>query len=149
MVANIDQVILVAAAAKPHLSWHLVDRILVSAESTEIPALICLTKMDLVEGHPQADEIEAVAAEYRAIGYEAVLTSTVTGRGLEDLKSRLHGRLSALIGHRGWQDFLQCSGTRLRTAVRLSASKPASRRHVGFRALDRRQAVPLWIRLHP
>ena len=101
IVANVDQVIPVFAAANPRPAWNLLDRYLVSAESAEIPALICLTKMDLVEGSPQAEEIEAVASEYRAIGYEVVLTSTVTGRGLDDLKARLHGRLSALIGKSG------------------------------------------------
>ena len=101
IVANVDQVIPVIAAAKPRPAWNLLDRYLVSAEAAEIPALVCLTKMDLVEGIPQAEEIEAVAAEYRAIGYEVVLTSTVTGRGLDDFKARLHGRLSALVGKSG------------------------------------------------
>jgi ribosome biogenesis GTPase len=101
IVANVDQIIPVFAAANPRPAWHLLDRYLVSAESAEIPALVCLTKMDLVEGGPQAEEIEAVAAEYRAIGYEVVLTSTVTGRGLDDLNARLLGRLSALIGKSG------------------------------------------------
>jgi ribosome biogenesis GTPase len=101
IVTNVDQVIPVFAAAHPRPAWHLLDRYLVSAESAEIPALICLTKMDLVEGRQEAEEIEAVAAEYRAIGYEVVLTSTVTGRGLDDLKARLLGRLSALVGKSG------------------------------------------------
>lgn len=101
IVANVDQAVLVFAAARPRPAWHLLDRYLVSAESARIPALICLTKMDLVEGSPQAEEIEAVAMEYRAIGYEVVLSSTVTGRGMDDLKSRLHGRMSALLGKSG------------------------------------------------
>ncbi len=101
IVANVDQVIPVFAAANPRPAWNLLDRYLVSAEFAEIPALICLTKMDLVEDGPLAEEIEAVAAEYTAIGYEVVLTSTVTGRGLDDLKDRLQGRLSALVGHSG------------------------------------------------
>jgi ribosome biogenesis GTPase len=101
IVANVDQVIPVFAAAHPRPAWHLLDRYLVSAESAGIPALICLTKLDLVEDGPQAEEIEAVASEYRAIGYTVVLTSTVTGRGLDDLRFRLHGRLSALVGKSG------------------------------------------------
>lgn len=101
IVANVDQVIPVFAAAHPRPAWYLLDRYLVSAESTEIPALVCLTKMDLVEGSPHAAEIEAVAAEYRAIGYDVVLTSTVTGRGLDELKAKLYGRLSALVGKSG------------------------------------------------
>lgn len=101
IVANVDQVIPVFAAANPRPAWNLLDRYLVSAESAEIPALICLTKLDLVEGSPQGAEIEAVAAEYRAIGYEVILTSTVTGQGLDELKLRLQGHLSALIGKSG------------------------------------------------
>ncbi len=101
IVTNVDQVIPVFAAANPRPAWHLLDRYLVSAESAEIPALVCLTKMDLVEGGPQAEEIETVASEYRAIGYEVILTSTVTGRGMDALKAKLQGRLSALIGQSG------------------------------------------------
>lgn len=101
IVANVDQVVPVFAAANPRPAWNLLDRYLVSAEAAAIPALVCLTKMDLVEGHPQAEEIEAVAAEYRAIGYDVVLTSTITGRGLDDLQARLPGRLSALVGKSG------------------------------------------------
>lgn len=101
IVANVDQVIPVFAAANPRPAWNLLDRYLVSAEAAEIPALVCLTKMDLVEGTPQAEEIETVATEYRAIGYEVVLTSTVSGRGLDDFRAGLHGRLSALVGKSG------------------------------------------------
>jgi len=101
IVANGDQVVPVFAAAHPRPAWNLLDRYLVAAEASEIPALICLTKMDLVEEDQHAAEIEAVAAEYRAIGYEVVLTSTVTGRGLDDLRARLQGRLSALVGKSG------------------------------------------------
>ncbi len=101
IVANVDQVIAVFAAANPRPAWNLLDRYLVSAEAAEIPALVCLTKIDLVEGRPQAEEIEAVASEYRAIGYDVVLTSTVTGQGLDDLKDRLRDCLSVLVGKSG------------------------------------------------
>jgi ribosome biogenesis GTPase len=100
LVANVDRVVPIFAAANPRPAWNLLDRFLVSAEAAEIPALICLTKLDLVEGSQQ-EEIETVAAEYRAIGYDVVLTSTITGRGLGELKTRLQGCLSALIGKSG------------------------------------------------
>lgn len=101
IAANLDQVIPVFAAANPRPAWNLLDRYLVSAESAEIPALICLTKMDLVAGRPEAEEIEAVASEYRAIGYDVILTSTVTGQGMDALQDRLQGRLSAIVGKSG------------------------------------------------
>jgi ribosome biogenesis GTPase / thiamine phosphate phosphatase len=100
LAVNVDRVVCVLAAANPRPTWHLLDRFLVSAEVAKIPALICLTKLDLVEGDQQ-EEIEAVAGEYRAIGYDIVLTSTLTGRGLGELKARFQGCLSALIGKSG------------------------------------------------
>ena len=100
IAANVDQVVPVFAAANPRPAWNLLDRYLVSAEASEIPVLICLTKLDLVDGNERA-EIEAVAAEYRAIGYDVVLTSAATGYGLAELKSRLSNRLSAFLGKSG------------------------------------------------
>jgi ribosome biogenesis GTPase len=109
IAANVDQVVAVIAAAHPRLSWRLLDRYLVSAESAHIPALICLTKIDLVEGAasdtpegaPLGAEITAVAAEYAALGYGMILSSTLTGQGIAELKAALHGRVSVLIGKSG------------------------------------------------
>lgn len=101
IAANVDQVVTVIAAASPRPAWNLLDRYLVSAESAEIPALICITKMDLVEGRSEGEEIRAVVAEYHAIGYPVVLTSVVTGQGLNDLKAMLCDRLSVFVGKSG------------------------------------------------
>lgn len=101
IAANLDWVIPVFAAANPRPAWNLLDRYLVSAESANIPALVCITKIDLVDGSPQVEEIETVAAEYRAIGYEVILTSTLTGRGLGELRAALNSRVSALVGKSG------------------------------------------------
>jgi len=101
IAANVDQIVAVFAAANPRPAWNLLDRYLVSAESADIPALICLTKMDLVEGKPEAEEIRAVMAEYRAIGYPVTLTSAVTGAGLNELNAALCDRLSVFVGKSG------------------------------------------------
>jgi len=101
IAANIDRIVPVFAAANPHPAWHLLDRYLVMAEAAEIPALVCISKMDLVAGHSEADEIERVAAEYRAIGYPVLLTSAATGAGLESFCSALGGRRSVLVGKSG------------------------------------------------
>ena len=101
IAANVDQVVPVFAAANPRLTWNLLDRYLVSAESAGISALVCITKMDLVEGKPACEEIESIAAEYRAIGYGVVLTSVASGRGMEEFKAALQGRLSVLLGKSG------------------------------------------------
>ena len=103
IVANVDQVVPVFAAAQPAPKWGLLDRYLVSAEACEIPALICITKLDLVkdaDGGIPGDLLEALET-YRRIGYPVVLTSTVTGEGLDDLSAALRGQVSAFLGKSG------------------------------------------------
>lgn len=101
IAANIDLIVPVFAAANPRPAWHLLDRYLVMAEAAEIPALVCITKMDLVARRSEAEEIEQVAAEYCAIGYPVLLTSAVTGAGIEAFRTALLGRRSLLAGKSG------------------------------------------------
>ena len=49
MVANVDQIVIVMPAANPPPSWDLLDRYLATAEASDIPALICFTKADLLD----------------------------------------------------------------------------------------------------
>jgi ribosome biogenesis GTPase len=101
IAANVDQILAVFAAANPRPAWNLLDRYLVSAEASNIPAVICLTKMDLVEGCAADAEIRVVLAEYQAIGYPVILTSTITGEGLDELATALRDRLSVFVGKSG------------------------------------------------
>ena len=99
IVANLDQVVAVMSAANPDPKWNLLDRYLVSSESLGLPALICITKIDLLNG--RAGELEAVLADYRRIGYAVVVTSAQSGMGLDELGAALQNRFSALIGKSG------------------------------------------------
>jgi len=103
IVANVDFVIPVFAAASPTPKWALLDRYLVSAESLDLPVLVVITKMDLAGGPDGAlDEgLRQAVEEYRRIGYPVLLTSSVTGDGLDELRQTLKGRLSALVGKSG------------------------------------------------
>jgi ribosome biogenesis GTPase len=103
IAANVDLIMAVFSASRPAPKWNLLDRYLVSAESLDLPALVCITKWDLIGADDAgietdlATEIEA----YRRIGYPVVTTSAVTGKGLEDLKKALQGRISVLVGKSG------------------------------------------------
>lgn len=101
IATNVDYVIIVMAAIKPRISWNLLDLYLVSAELSNIPPLVCITKMDLVEDSPQGEEIKAIADEYRAIGYDVILTSIFNDQNVMKLKATLQGQLSALVGKSG------------------------------------------------
>ena len=75
IVANADQVVPVIAAAQPKPKWHLVDRYLAGAEASGLPALIVITKMDLVQGKKAERKIMEVVENYLALGYDVLLTS--------------------------------------------------------------------------
>ncbi len=97
LVANVDQVVVVFAAARPEPKWHLLDRYLVVAESAGIPARICVTKIDLVV----EAELGHVLALYRGLGYPVTLTSIVDSQGIETVREELQGRISVLVGKSG------------------------------------------------
>lgn len=103
IAANLDQVVPVIAAAQPPPGWNLLDRYLVSAEAAGIPALVCITKLDLAQGEagPLLAELQEAVETYRRIGYPVVLSSTVTGEGIEELRQALAGRTSAFLGKSG------------------------------------------------
>lgn len=98
IVSNVDQVLPVFAAASPTPKWGLLDRYLVSAQASGLPALIVITKLDLASQNRQLD---ADLEIYRRIGYQICMVSAVTGQGLEELKGALAGRTSVLIGKSG------------------------------------------------
>jgi len=103
IAANVDQVVPVFAAAEPAPKWNLLDRYLVSAEAAELPALICITKLDLVQdpGGTLQDELADAVAEYRRIGYRVILVSAYSGQGLVEVKEALQGQVSVLLGKSG------------------------------------------------
>ncbi len=96
-VANIDQVVIVFAAARPEPKWNLLDRYLVSTEVSGLPAIICMTKLDLVDEAEIAGEL----AVYRGLGYPILLTSATQGRGIAESRQALAGRISILMGKSG------------------------------------------------
>jgi ribosome biogenesis GTPase / thiamine phosphate phosphatase len=103
IAANLDQVVPVFAAAKPEPHWRLLDRYLVAAEVAGLPALVCITKLDLAQN--SADAIDPALAEkveeYRRIGYAVLLVSAHSGAHLAELKQALLGRTSLLLGKSG------------------------------------------------
>lgn len=97
IVANVDQIVAVFAAAQPASKWELLDRYLAAAEAADLPAIICITKQDLIEGDHVLEEVET----YRKIGYPVLLSSAITGEGLEAVRQALAGRVSVLAGSSG------------------------------------------------
>ena len=100
MVANVDQAVPMLAAAQPAPNWNLLDRYLVTAEAAGIPALICITKADLLRER-ERETLETRFALYRALGYTVLLTSAAAGTGIAALRAALQNRLSVFMGKSG------------------------------------------------
>jgi ribosome biogenesis GTPase len=92
IVANADQLVIVAALADPPPSYGLIDRCLVAALTAGIEPLLCLTKSDL------APPDEAVQ-RYEALSVPALVTHR--GAPLEELRERLAAHRSVFVGHSG------------------------------------------------
>jgi ribosome biogenesis GTPase len=103
IAANLDQVVPVFSAAEPEPHWRLLDRYLVAAESAALPAMICITKLDLAQngGDGIAAALSEKVEEYRRIGYAVLLVSAWSGAHLAELKQALQGRTSLLLGKSG------------------------------------------------
>jgi ribosome biogenesis GTPase len=97
LLANADQAVFVFACTHPEPKLRMLDRFLVIAEKQEIPAMIVANKLDLL-GQELANDIFGL---YLQLGYPVIYTSAKTGQGVEDLRSALAGKVSALAGPSG------------------------------------------------
>lgn len=97
LVANLDQLVIVFACAEPNPDLWRIDRWLVSAESLGLEPLLIGNKHDLVS----EEAFEATFSAYRRIGYRLIGASVRDGRGVEELRAALRGRISAVTGPSG------------------------------------------------
>lgn len=132
LVANIDQILVVASAANPELKPNLIDRYLVNAAAHEIPAVICINKLDLVE----SESLQAIAVMYGQLGYRVVLTSMLDGRGISELRTILTGRETAVSGQSGVgkSSLLNAVDTDLRLTTSDVSESTSKGRHTTRRA---------------
>lgn len=97
VAANVDQVVVVFAVAKPEPHVRMLDRFLIIAEGNDIAARIVLNKVELVE--PAV--VDAIAEPYERAGYTVHRTSVKKPTGLAELHDTLAGKTSAFTGPSG------------------------------------------------
>ena len=98
LIPNLDGLIIVSSVKEPPIWQRMLDRFLVIAEASGIEPLICFNKIDMLENRAEVDSVTAV---YQKIGYRTILTSATTGEGIEDLKTWMKAKISALTGLSG------------------------------------------------
>lgn len=96
-VANIDQSLVVFASLSPAPNFNLLSRFLCMMEYNEIPTVICFNKTDQIED----DKLQEIVKNFEGAGCRILMTSTVTGQGLSELREVLEGKTTALAGPSG------------------------------------------------
>jgi ribosome biogenesis GTPase len=97
VAANVDQVVVVFAAAKPEPHRRMLDRFLVIAEANSLEARVVINKIELVD----AAATERAFADYSAAGYAVHFTSVKQQIGLDRLHDELASKMSVLTGPSG------------------------------------------------
>ena len=94
MVANMEQLVILASEAIPVTDPFLIDRMISLAEYKGCEPIICFNKWEL----EPADQLVEL---YRSAGFQTFAISARTGEGLAQLLEVLHGKISAFTGNSG------------------------------------------------
>jgi len=97
IAANIDKVVIVTSIHFPDFNNRVLDRFLVAAESSHLNTIIVLNKIDL----DKSGNAYHWKKLYEKIGYQFILTSAETNKGLESLKKEISGSRNLFWGHSG------------------------------------------------
>lgn len=105
IVANADQMLIVASFLRPRVKWGLVDRMIVAAQSGGLVPLICLNKIDLAIKGEESESLYVEALEvldhYQSLGFATFRLSADRPTDKELLKSALARKTTVLSGHSG------------------------------------------------
>ena len=96
-VANVDQALVIFAAAKPKPNLSLLDRFLIMMDRQSIDAVICFNKKD----EASEEELRRLHDIYSGCGSRLLFISTRYQEGTEGLKELLLGRTTTVAGPSG------------------------------------------------
>ncbi len=97
IVSNVDQVLIVASAAEPHLKPNLIDRFLVSCEKARIQPVIIINKIDLID----PADLQPVVGVWGQMGYPVLLLSAANDLGIDTLREVVRNKDSVVTGQSG------------------------------------------------
>lgn len=98
IVANADQLLIVAAWRDPVIWLELIDRYLITAQRNNLMPIICVNKVDLAA---QRADCHAAVRPYIELGHRILWTSAISGEGVDELREMLRGRTTVLAGVSG------------------------------------------------
>lgn len=96
-VANVEQALLIFAAASPNPNFNLLDRFLVMMGRQDVPVILCFNKCDLIT----EEQKQEIAAIYEASGCKILFVSAKKELGLKELQEILEGKTTTVAGPSG------------------------------------------------
>ena len=100
IVANAEQMLLVASVREPNVKWGLIDRMLVAAQAGGLKPIVCMNKIDLGSEKDLAGARD-VLGHYRTLGVVTLETSIEREASLDELRNVLRDGTTVLAGHSG------------------------------------------------
>ena len=100
IAANLDHALLIVTLHSPTTPREFVDRFLVTCEAYKVPVTIVLGKADIID-QEAAEEAEEFTAIYNDAGYNVIRLSSVTGEGVEQIRSMLRDHTTLVAGNSG------------------------------------------------
>lgn len=111
IAANIDQVLITVSVVKPTLKATLVDRYIIATQKGGMKPVVLINKIDLLHT-PEEGEDQVILEQERELYQEflkaysltdipVISVSTVTGEGLEELRSIMKDKASVFSGQSG------------------------------------------------
>lgn len=96
-VANVDQALLIFAAASPNPNFNLLGRFLVMMGRQDVPVILCFNKCDLIT----EEQKQEIASIYEASGCKILFVSAKKELGLNALQEILEGKTTTVAGPSG------------------------------------------------
>ena len=97
IAANIDQILIFMAAADPFYNKGLIDRYLISCEMYDIPTIICINKIDLMDMELIYEDL----APYQELNYDLYFISLNEKQNLISIEERLKDKTTLVTGPSG------------------------------------------------
>jgi len=95
--ANVDQALVVFAAAEPEPNLNLLDRFLIMMKKQDIPTVVCFNKIDIANDK----ELQLLIKNYEKCGVRVLCTSILMDEGIESIREVLKGKTTILAGPSG------------------------------------------------
>ena len=96
-VANVNQAMVVFAAAEPNPNFNLLDRFLISMQQQNVDTIICFNKVDIADNK----ELSMLEKIYQNSGFQVCFMSVLEETGLDEVRSLLQNKTTVLAGPSG------------------------------------------------